>query len=242
VMLGHEPHGRWGIRWTTLHERARQMLGELGLAALDTRRPLRELSPAMRQLVSIARAMATRPRVLLLDEPTSSLDTAEVEQLFAALRRLREQGVAMVFASHFLEQVLALGDRLTVLRAGAKVAEFPAHQVERSELIALMIGRDLQDLRQIGSLRQEHRSQPEGAPFYSARGLGQQDVLAPTDLDLHRGEVVGIAGLRGSGRTELARLLAGGERPDSGMIAVDGREVSFPSPAAALRHHIAMAS
>ena len=242
VMLGHEPHGRWGIRWSTLHERARQMLGELGLAALDTRRPLRELSPAMRQLVSIARAMATRPRVLLLDEPTSSLDTAEVEQLFAVLRRLREQGVAMVFASHFLEQVLALGDRLTVLRAGAKVAEFPAHQVERSELIALMIGRDLQDLRQIGSLRQEHRAQPEGPPFYSARGLGQQDVLAPTDLDLHRGEVVGIAGLRGSGRTELARLLAGGERPDSGVTAVDGREISFPSPAAALRHHIAMAS
>ncbi|WP_316249186.1 ATP-binding cassette domain-containing protein [Brachybacterium sp. Z12] len=148
----------------------------------------------------------------------------------------------MVFASHFLEQVLALSDRLTVLRAGAKVAEFPAHQVERSELIALMIGRDLQDLRRIGSLRQEHRTYPEGTPFYSTRGLGQQDVLAPTDLDLHRGEVVGIAGLRGSGRTELARLLAGGARPDSGRTEVDGREVSFSSPAAALRHHIAMAS
>ena len=242
VMLGHEPYGRFGIRWHALHEQAQQMLSALGLGALDTRRPLRELSPAVRQLVSIARAMATDPQVLLLDEPTSSLDAEEVEQLFAVLRRLQEQGVAMVFASHFLEQVLTISDHLTVLRAGAKVAEFPAHQVERSELIALMIGRDLQKLRKIGSLRQEHRTRPEGAPFYSARGLGQQDVLAPTDLDLHRGEVVGIAGLRGSGRTELARLLTGGERPDSGRTEVDGSEVSFPSPAAALRHHIAMAS
>src|SRR5699024_8058395 len=143
-------------------------------------------------------AMATRPRVLLLDEPTSSLDAAEVEQLFVVLRRLRDQGVAMVFASHFLEQVLALSDRLTVLRAGATVAEIPAHQVERAELIALMIGRDLQELRRIGAFRQEHRTHPDGTPFYRARGLGQQDVLAPTDLDLHRGEVVGIAGLRRS--------------------------------------------
>ena len=242
VMLGHEPHGRWGIRWNDLHARAHQMLSELGLGELDTRLPLRTLSPAVRQLVAIARAMATRPRVLLLDEPTSSLDAAEVEQLFVVLRRLRDQGVAMVFASHFLEQVLALSDRLTVLRAGATVAEIPAHQVERAELIALMIGRDLQELRRIGAFRQEHRTHPDGTPFYRARGLGQQDVLAPTDLDLHRGEVVGIAGLRGSGRTELARLLAGSETADAGRAEVDGREVAFRSPAAALRHHIAMAS
>ncbi|MGP9582876.1 MULTISPECIES: sugar ABC transporter ATP-binding protein [unclassified Brachybacterium] len=242
VMLGHEPYGRLGIRWAELHDRAHQMLSELGLAELDTRQPLRSLSPALRQLVSIARAMATGPRVLLLDEPTSSLDSAEVQQLFIVLRRLRDQGVAMVFASHFLEQVLALSDQLTVLRAGTRIAQFPARQVERAELIALMIGRDLQELRRIGSLRQEHRTHPEGRPFYSVRGLGQQDVLSPTDLDLHRGEVVGIAGLRGSGRTELARLLAGGERPDSGRAEVDGAEVSFASPAAALRHHIAMAS
>lgn len=242
VMLGHEPHGRWGIQWKQLHSRAHRMLSELGLGDLDTLLPLQSLSPAVRQLVAIARAMADDPRVLLLDEPTSSLDGAEVDRLFIVLRRLRERGVAMVFASHFLEQVLALSDRLTVLRAGEKVAEFPAHQVERSELIALMIGRDLNQLKKIGAQRREHRTDPEGPPHYTVRGLEQHGVLAPTDLDLHRGEVVGIAGLRGSGRTELARLLTGVERPDSGVAEVDGQPVSFRSPAAALRHHIAIAS
>src|SRR5699024_6037329 len=110
---------------------------------------VRSLSPATAQLVAIARAMAEEPRVLLLDEPTSSLDSAEVEQLFLVLRRLRERGVAMVFASHFLEQVLAVSDRLTVLRSGRRVAEFPAHQVERSELISLMIRRSSASSRPI---------------------------------------------------------------------------------------------
>src|SRR5690625_6390074 len=110
--------------------------------------------------------MATGPRVLLLDEPTSSLDEAEVDRLFLVLRRLRDQGVAMVFASHFLEQVFALSDRLTVLRAGTKIAELPAHQVERSQLIAMMIGRELQDLRRTGSRRREQCSHPAGPPYY----------------------------------------------------------------------------
>ena len=242
VMLGHEPRGRFGIRWGELHAQAHRVLDELGLGDMDTRRRVRSLSPATTQLVAIARAMADEPRVLLLDEPTSSLDAAEVEQLFLVLRRLRERGVAMVFASHFLEQVLALSDRLTVLRSGARVAEFPAHQVERSELISLMIGRDLTELRRIGSQRREHRSDPAGPPFYSARQLAQREVLAPTDLDLHRGEVVGIAGLRGSGRTELARLLTGGAVADSGSVVLDGQAISLRSPSAALRHHIAMAS
>ena len=177
VMLGHEPRGRFGIRWGELHAQAHRVLDELGLGDMDTRRRVRPLSPATTQLVAIARAMADEPRVLLLDEPTSSLDTAEVEQLFLVLRRLRERGVAMVFASHFLEQVLALSDRLTVLRSGARVAEFPAHQVERSELISLMIGRDLTELRRIGSQRREHRSDPAGPPFYSARQLAQREEI-----------------------------------------------------------------
>ena len=242
VMLGHEPRGRFGIRWGELHAQAHRVLDELGLGDVDTRRRVRSLSPATAQLVAIARAMADDPRVLLLDEPTSSLDTTEVEQLFLVLRRLRERGVAMVFASHFLEQVLTISDRLTVLRAGTKVAEFPAHQVERSELISLMIGRDLAELRQIGALRREHRADPVGPPLYRARQLGQREMLAPIDLDLHRGEVVGIAGLRGSGRTELARLLTGAEIADSGHSTLDGRALTLRSPAAALRHRIAMAS
>ncbi|RIJ52194.1 sugar ABC transporter ATP-binding protein, partial [Clavibacter lycopersici] len=118
VMLGHELRHRLGISWRATHARAAAMLAELGLAELDPRDRLADLSPASRQLVSIARAMVDRPRVLVLDEPTSSLDADDVARLFQVIRRLRDQGVAILFVSHFLEQVLALSDRMTVLRGG----------------------------------------------------------------------------------------------------------------------------
>src|SRR5699024_12693843 len=120
--------------------------------------------------------------------------------------------------------------------------ESVAHRVERSELRAVLIGRELTELWRSGSLRRTHRIDPVGPPYYSARRLAQREVLAPTDLDLHRGEVVGIAGLRGSGRTELARLLAGGAIADSGSAVLDGHAIALRSPGGALRHHIAMAS
>src|SRR5699024_5637586 len=135
----------------------------------------------------------------------------------------------MVFASHFLEQVLAVSDRLTVLRSGRRVAEFPAHQVERSELISLMIGRELAELRRIGSLRRSHRIDPAGPPYYSARQLAAR-------------QVDGSAGRRGAGRTELARLLTGGATPVAGSAVLVGHAISLRSPRGALRHHIAMAS
>jgi monosaccharide-transporting ATPase len=242
VMIGHEVRGRFGISWSRTHDRAAEMLAELGLEDLDPRLPLRSLSPAIRQLVAISRAMVDRPRVLVLDEPTSSLDLSDVSRLFSVLRRLRDQGVAILFVSHFLEQVLTLSDRLTVLRDGGTVGEYPAHTMDRAELIAKMIGKDIDALRKIGSDRREHRRQPVGPAVYRARGIGRRGAVGPTDLELHRGEIVGFAGLRGSGRTELASLLSGVEKPDSGDVLIDGEPAHITDPVSGLRHRIAHSS
>ena len=242
IMLGHEVRGRFGIDWKATHRRASEALTELSLDDLDPRQRLSSLPIAVQQLVSICRAMVTRPRVLVLDEPTSSLDEAEVAKLFAVLKRLRGQGVAILFVSHFLEQVYAISDRMTVLRNGRKVGEYFTRELDRAELISTMIGKDIASLRAIGSQRRSHRKDPVGPALYRADGLGRRGVLAPTDLDIHQGEVVGFAGLRGSGRTELARLLAGVEKADSGTVTLRGDQVSFGSPAVALGHRIAYSS
>jgi simple sugar transport system ATP-binding protein len=242
VMLGHEVRGRFGISWSRTHHQAGEMLAELGLGDLDSHRPLRDLSPALRQLVAISRAMVGRPRVLVLDEPTSSLDLDDVVRLFTVLRRLRDQGVAILFVSHFLEQVLTLSDRITVLRDGRTEGEYPARAMDRAELIAKMIGKDIEALRRIGSERREHRRQPTGRAVYSATGLGLRGAIGPTDLELHRGEIVGFAGLRGSGRTELASLVSGVERADSGTVLIDGEPTRITDPISGLRNRIAHSS
>ncbi|WP_233568537.1 MULTISPECIES: sugar ABC transporter ATP-binding protein [unclassified Frigoribacterium] len=242
VMLGHEVHGRVGISWRATHERAATMLAELGLAELDPRALLADLTPASRQLVSIARAMVDRPRVLVLDEPTSSLDAVDVAQLFEVIRRLRDQGVAILFVSHFLEQVLALSDRMTILRGGVKKGDYLPHEIGRAELVARMIGKDIAHLQRIGSERRAHRVDPVGPPLYRATGVGRRGMLRPVDFELHAGEVVGIAGLRGSGRTELARLLAGADRADGGVVTLGGRTVVIDRPADALRNRVALSA
>jgi galactofuranose transport system ATP-binding protein len=242
VMIGHEERRWYGISWGATRRRAVAVLEELGLGELDPRLAVAALPPAMQQLVAIARAMVTHPKVLVLDEPTSSLDAEEVETLFRALRKLREQGVAILFVSHFLEQVYTISDRITVLRDGRGQGEYPTRELDRAVLIAKMIGKDLTELRRIGSERRKHHADPTAEPVYRAIGVGRRGEFAVTDFELHRGEVVGLGGLRGSGRSELGQLLAGVVRRDSGTIQIDGRNVALPSPAAALRHRIAFAS
>lgn len=242
VMIGHEERGWFGISWRRTRRRAIAVLDELGIGDLDPKRAVSTLPPAIQQLVAIARAMVTRPKVLVLDEPTSSLDADEVATLFRALRRLRDHGVAILFVSHFLEQVYAISDRITVLRDAVGQGEYPTRELDRAELIAKMIGKELTELRRIGSERRAHRAEPTGEPVFQAIHVGRRGEFEATDLDLHRGEVVGLGGLRGSGRSELGELLAGVSRRDSGTIRVDGRNVALPNPAAALRRRIAFAS
>ena len=214
VMLGHEPHGRFGIDWRAAHNEAAKYLGNLGLH-LDTRSMLESHSIAIQQLIAISRAMVLDAKVLILDEPTSSLDRGEVEQLFGVIRALRDRGVAILFVSHFLDQVYEISDRITVLRNGQLVGEYKVADLPRDQLVTKMIGRELDDLKSLSSAssRTIDRS---GAPILRATGVGRRGVLEPGDVSVYDGEVVGIAGLLGSGRTELARLLYGADKADSG--------------------------
>jgi simple sugar transport system ATP-binding protein len=193
----------------------------------------------MQQLVAISRAMVVNARVLILDEPTSSLDAAEVAALFGIIRRLRDEGVAILFVSHFLDQVFAISDRLTVLRNGRFEGEYFRRDLDRATLIAKMIGKDLDALKALGSNRHANERDRTQAPLLRATGLGRKGSLQPTDVELHEGEVVGLAGLLGSGRTELARLLYGADRPDAGHITVDGAPASIHNPVDGLGHGIA---
>lgn len=242
VMLGHEVRGPFGINWPATFRAATAALTTLGLGHLDPRRPLSSVSIALQQLVAISRAMATDSRVLILDEPTSSLDAAEVEQLFGVVRHLRDQGVAILFVSHFLDQVYAISDRITILRDGRRVGEYLPDDLDPAELISTMFGKDIVGLQAIGSQRKAHRREPTGPPLYRAVGIGRRGTIAPTNLELYAGEIVGLAGLRGSGRTELALLLGAAESRDTGQVFVAGRATSLSSPRAALRHRIALLS
>lgn len=240
IMLGHEPRRGRSIDWKSAHRAAAGHLESLG-QSIDTRSLLSSHSIALQQLVAISRAMVLDAKVLILDEPTSSLDRGEVEQLFAVIRDLRDQGVAILFVSHFLDQVYEISDRITVLRNGALVGEYAVADLPRSALVTKMIGRELDDLAALSavSAREIDRT---GTPVLRATGIGRRGVLEPADLDIYDGEVVGIAGLLGSGRTELVRLLYGADRSDSGQTDVAGSAVRLTSPRQAIEHGIAFSS
>ncbi len=240
VMLGHEPRGFGRIDWKAAHREAARHLVNLGLH-IDTRSALSSHSIAIQQLVAISRAMVLDAKVLILDEPTSSLDRGEVEQLFAIMRDLRDRGVAILFVSHFLDQVYEVSDRITILRNGQLVGEFLADDLPREALVTKMIGRELDELAAISSMT-ERTIDRTATPVLRATGLGRRGVREPADIDVSPGEVVGIAGLLGSGRTELVRLLYGADRADSGQIEVDGKTVRMTSPRAAIDKRIVFSS
>ncbi|MEU0315840.1 sugar ABC transporter ATP-binding protein [Nocardioides sp. NPDC006273] len=226
MLLGREPRrfSRFGpIDRREMNRRASASLQSLGIE-VDPGSELGSHPIAVQQLVAIARAVDTDARVLILDEPTSSLDADEVARLFEVMRRLREQGTAIVFVSHFLDQIFEISDRLTILRNGRVVGERLTEETTQLELVQLMIGRDLQALERID--RAAHETAEEAAerrlPVLSAVGLGRKGSLEAIDLTLYAGEVVGIAGLLGSGRTELARLLFGADAADTGDLTVNG--------------------
>ncbi len=240
VMLGHEPRRAGGIDWRATHVEAARHLRNLGVE-IDTHSVLSTHSIALQQLVAISRAMVTDSRVLVLDEPTSSLDRGEVEQLFGVIRDLRDRGVAILFVSHFLDQVFEISDRITVLRNGKLVGERRASDLSRGELVSMMLGREIEELEDI-SRAADRSIDRTTVPVISARGLGRRGVLEPADLDVFDGEVVGIAGLLGSGRTELVRLLYAADHADSGTIDLRGRRTRLSSPRQAIDHRIAFSS
>ncbi|WP_211348700.1 sugar ABC transporter ATP-binding protein [Nocardioides litoris] len=221
MMLGREPRIAGAINTFAMNRRAAAVLQRLGID-VDPRSVLGSHPIAVQQLVAIARAVDVDARVLILDEPTSSLDSDEVAKLFDVMRHLREKGVAIVFVSHFLDQVYEISDRMTILRNGRLVEERMVADTSQLELVQLMIGRDLEVLERLdrdAAAAAEEPAEP-AVPVLTAVGLGRKGTLEATDLELFPGEVIGIAGLLGSGRTELARLLFGADTADRGSLEV----------------------
>lgn len=242
IMLGHEPRRGGRIDWRALRRRSTTFLAQLGLD-IDPRSVLSSHSLAVQQLVAISRAMVLDAKVLVLDEPTSSLDTGEVARLFSVMRTLRDRGVAILFVSHFLDQVYEISDRLTVLRNGTLVGEYTVDELPRRQLVSKMIGQSLETLDQLEEApKRTAAARSTAAPVIEAVGLGRRGSVEPFDLTLHPGEVVGLAGLLGSGRTELARLLYGADHADSGELTVDGTPGRLRGPRAAMKRGIAFSS
>jgi simple sugar transport system ATP-binding protein len=240
VMLGHERRIAGCVDWPATHAAAAEHLAGLGLH-LDTRSMLSSHSIAIQQLVAISRAMVLDSKVLILDEPTSSLDRGEVERLFEVVRSLRDRGVAILFVSHFLDQVYEIADRITVLRNGKLVGEYAVSELPRDQLVTKMIGRALNELESLSDAA-DREIDRTGTPVLRASGIGKRGFLEPADIDVYQAEVVGIAGLLGSGRTELVRLLYGADRPDAGSLELSGHQVKLTSPRHAIDHHVAFSS
>jgi monosaccharide-transporting ATPase len=240
VMLGHEIRGRFGINWKATHHKALTYLNELGLN-IDPRSILLSHSIAVQQLVAISRAVVVDCRLLVLDEPTSSLDRSEVEQLFSVMRRLRDRNVAIVFVSHFLDQVYEISDTMTILRNGKLVGEYPVKSLNKKQLIEKMLGREMAELDSI-SRAAARKIDRTGEPILKVLTLGRKGAIEPVDLEVFDGEVLGLAGLLGSGRTELARIIYGADHADHGSVQVRGKHVRFSTPRQAVNQRIAFSS
>jgi monosaccharide-transporting ATPase len=222
-----------------MNDLASQALRRLGIE-VDVTQPLGNYSVALQQMVAIARALEiSSAKVLILDEPTSSLDIHETNLLFDVMRTLKREGIGIVFITHFLDQVYQIADRITVLRNGKLVGTFDIASLPRIELIAKMLGRIVTDLDAMSKAKSKIEQQAQ-ACLVEARGLGLQGSLEPVDLELNANEVVGVAGLLGSGRTELANLIFGIDTPDSGSLLIKGQPVDRFSPIESLRRGIAL--
>ncbi len=240
ILLGRQPTRFGFLRKKAIKQRAEVALARLGLK-LDVSLPLNACSMAEQQLVAIARALDIQAKLLILDEPTSSLDEREVEFLFGVLRRLRDQGMALLFVTHFLDQVYAITDRITVLRNGAFVGDFAAADLPRLKLIGAMLGRNFEELESADSDPSPAITEKR-ATFLEAQELGKRGVMDNVSLSIAPGEVVGLSGLLGSGRTETAKMLFGVLPPDRGSLSIAGQRTSIRSPRQAIRLGLAFCS
>jgi simple sugar transport system ATP-binding protein len=240
ILIGREPM-KWGsINWKAMNTQARQILRGLDVD-LDVTRTLGSCSVAVQQMTAIARALEiSSARILILDEPTSSLDAHESAQLFNMMRKLKNEGMAIIFITHFLDQVFKIADRITILRNGKLVGSYDIKEISHLELIKKMIGRTLTEFDEMTKLKNESVKHIKGDILVEAKGTGRVGAVEPFDLVLHEGEVVGLAGLLGSGRTEIAQLLFGIDKPTSGSLSIGGDPVTDHSPLGSIARGVAL--
>ncbi len=242
IFIGREPLRFGSIDWQEINRRSQELLAKLNLA-IDVTQPLERYSVAIQQMVAIARALDISAKVLILDEPTSSLDAKEVEKLFGLMRKLRAEGLGIIFVTHFIDQVYAVADKITILRNGELVGSYETANLPRVQLIAKMIGKAFDGFEnscktvKVNLLQQERHE-----AFLQVRNLGHKGSIHPFDLEVNKGEVLGLVGLLGSGRTEMARTIFGIDRADSGEVFIAGKTAAIHSPADAIQYGLAYCS
>jgi len=237
IFAGRQPIRFGRIDWKEMARRSEEILKRLNLV-IDVTQILSSYSIAIQQLVAIARVLDISSKILILDEPTSSLDETEVEQLFKVIRSLRNEGLAIIFITHFLDQTYQIADRITVLKNGEFVGEFRTETLPKLDLIAKMLGKELSEFSYAVEKDQRKRSlasaDKDAKNVLTVKDLGLRGSIAPFDLHLSEGEVLGLAGLLGSGRTEMARLIFGIDGANQGEIQVKGKKAAIKSPQSAM--------
>ena len=231
LTLERQPMRHRLISWKRANKRARERLARLKLD-IDVERPLGWYPVAIQQLIAIARALEDDSRLLVLDEPTASLDAREVELLFSILRELKARGIAIIFITHFIDQVYQIADRITVLRNGRLVGTAPTAELPRIKLVAMMLGRELEAVE---TRKPAKETVETSEPILAVEGMGRRRYMGTFDLKLRAGEVVGLAGLLGSGRTETCKLVFGAAHADSGHVRFEGKPIRIRSPRQAIR-------
>ncbi len=235
IFIGREPMKNRMIDWKTMNQKAKQLLDSLNIK-IDVTKTLGNFSVAIMQMVAIARAIDTNAQILILDEPTSSLDSGECAKLFKVMRDLRKKGMGVIFVTHFLDQVYEVSDRITILRNGHLVGEYLAKDLPKLELVSKMIGKDYDELER--TLKAKPGSEKE--VFIETESTYCESTLNnPFSINIRKGEAVGFAGLLGSGRTELARLLFGAEHIDGGKVKINGKEEQIKNVYDAMQKNIA---
>ncbi|MBN1265356.1 MAG: sugar ABC transporter ATP-binding protein [Anaerolineales bacterium] len=238
IFIGREPRKLGSIHWKVIERQAAEILQTMGIE-IDVTQSLESYSIAIQQMVAIARSLQISARILILDEPTSSLDEDETSTLFNVMKRLKNDGIGIIFITHFIDQVYQISDRITILRNGRLIGEYETSELPRYNLVSLMIGKKLENLDQLTEHRNQVLQRSKHELVLEGRRLGAAGKIEPFDLSLYAGEVVGFAGLLGSGRTEAARLLFGLDRCDSGMIFLDQQPVKSMTPGKAIKFGIA---
>ena len=236
LALGQDTGPFGYISWKKAREQAREKIARLKLE-IDIEQPVGSFSIAVQQLVAIARALDENTEVLVLDEPTASLDAQETAALFDIVRDLKSRGIAVVFITHFLDQVYEISDRISVLRNGKLVGSALVADLQRRDLVSMMIGRELGEVEHI---RLDRSDGQNGEIVVEARQLGRKRTIEPFDITLRQGEVIGLAGLLGSGRTELTKLIFGAIKSDSGTLEIAGIDLAPNTPRKSLKAGIAL--
>lgn len=238
LFIGREPKKLGAIDWKTINKKSKDILENLNIK-IDVTKPLGQYSVAIQQMVAIARALDIKAKVLILDEPTSSLDEHEVDKLFSVMRRLKQEGIGIIFVTHFLEQVYRISDRITVLRNGALVGEYETASLPSVQLVAKMMGKDLDDLSTLHNKELSEETCNKQDVILEAKGLGCTGTIKPFDLFIQKGEVIGLSGLLGSGRSELSRVLYGADKADTGELEYKGRKLLINAPIDAIKASMA---